>query len=313
MFTIMGLRRHKAFALTLIVAILCWTSPAALAWEVTSGPLASLAEAEKAVYGREEVGALLTRVERLEQDLFGSVQSGALVSRLDKIKNTMIAPVGEGSILAAINSLEWYVSRTVSAEPLSKRVTDLESLVLGQLQTGALGTRVDNMLKMTWPEGAFKTSAVKLPKATLIKIRLLTELNSVSSKVGDPVNFRVVQDVVVDGKLVIPTGVSGTGKVSEVNTAGNLGRDGRVTVNFGSIQAVDGRLVSVEVNENATEMNKSLQVAAGASMAGVVLLGPVGLVGGLFVKGKNAIVPVGTEFFIEVSNAIDLTGVQLKG
>lgn len=312
MFTVSLTVRRRVVSLVLAMAMLFGTSPLALAWEVTSGPLASLAGAESTLYGKEEVGALLTRVERLEQDLFGAPQTGALVSRLERIGSTLVAPVGQASILSSLATLEWYVARKVSADPVMKRVTDLEALVLGQIQPGSLSARMQNLSKLTWPEGSFTTAAVKLPKGTLVKIKLLTELNSQSSKVADPVSFRVAEDVLIDGKLVIPAGVAGAGKVAEVNTAGNMGRDGRVVVNFGSILALDGRPVAVEVNEHATEMNKSLQVAAGASMAGVVLLGPVGLVGGFFVKGKNVIIPVGTEFFIEVSAPLDVTGVAIK-
>jgi hypothetical protein len=65
------------------------------------------------------------------------------------------------------------------------------------------------------------------------------------------------------------------------------------------------------VDEKATEMNKSLQFAAGASMAGVLLLGPVGLVGGYFVKGKDVAIPVGTEFFVSITTPVQVTGLPV--
>ena len=56
----------------------------------------------------------------------------------------------------------------------------------------------------------------------------------------------------------------------------------------------------------------SLEMAAGASMAGIVLLGPVGLAGGYFVKGKDVEIPAGTEFFVEVARATRATGLDLR-
>jgi len=40
-------------------------------------------------------------------------------------------------------------------------------------------------------------------------------------------------------------------------------------------------------------------------------LGPVGLVGGLFVQGQDHVVPVGTQFFVEVSQEAQALGLSL--
>ena len=40
------------------------------------------------------------------------------------------------------------------------------------------------------------------------------------------------------------------------------------------------------MEEKATEKNKSLELAAGAGMAGVILLGPIGLAGAWFIRDR---------------------------
>ena len=53
--------------------------------------------------------------------------------------------------------------------------------------------------------------------------------------------------------------------------------------------------------ESEKEM-KNLAMAAGASLAGIVVLGPIGIIGGAFVKGKNIDLPEGTEFYIQTKS-----------
>ena len=43
-------------------------------------------------------------------------------------------------------------------------------------------------------------------------------------------------------------------------------------------------------------------MAAGASLAGMLVLGPIGIIGGAFVNGKNIDLPEGTELYIQTRN-----------
>ncbi|MDI6869829.1 MAG: hypothetical protein QME79_00485 [Bacillota bacterium] len=299
-----------AAILTCLILVFGGAVPAS-AWEIASGPLAGLASLEKAVYGQEGSGSVLQRLEQLESDILGLKQEGPIVGRLEKL-NTALRGPGE-SLLFRLSALEWYLTRTVSREPLAVRLAQVERVMSGQAGAGPLGPRLDQLASLTWPDGKAGGEPVQLEQGTLVKIKLGTELNSQTSKIGDKVKFQVAQDVKVEGKLIFPAGTLGEGRVTEVVSAGNLGRDGRVQVDFGSLVALDGQAFPVAVDEKATEMNKSLQVAAGASMAGVLLLGPVGLVGGYFVRGKDVIIPIGTEFFVSLTTSAPATGLSLKG
>lgn len=48
-------------------------------------------------------------------------------------------------------------------------------------------------------------------------------------------------------------------------------------------------------------------------MAGAVLLGPVGLVGGAFIKGKNIDYPVGSTVFIQPQDSVSIQGLVIGG
>ena len=54
---------------------------------------------------------------------------------------------------------------------------------------------------------------------------------------------------------------------------------------------------------------KQLAMAAGASLAGIVILGPIGVIAGAFVNGKNIDLPAGTEVFVQTKADATLYGV----
>ena len=55
---------------------------------------------------------------------------------------------------------------------------------------------------------------------------------------------------------------------------------------------------------------KSLVTAAGASLAGMVILGPVGIVGGAFVHGKEVNIPADVEMYIQIKEDTNAYGIQ---
>ena len=65
---------------------------------------------------------------------------------------------------------------------------------------------------------------------------------------------------------------------------------------------MDGTEVKTFVGEESKQEMKSYAMAAGASVAGMLILGPIGIIGGAFVKGKNIELPEGTELFIQTQD-----------
>ena len=54
------------------------------------------------------------------------------------------------------------------------------------------------------------------------------------------------------------------------------------------------------LTKEATELNKRVGYAAGASLVGLALLGPIGLVGGVFVYGDDVNIPKGSILYLGV-------------
>ena len=78
-------------------------------------------------------------------------------------------------------------------------------------------------------------------------------------------------------------------------------------------QKIEDKVSVPDVRSKTKSGAQSELKAAGASVAGAVLLGPVGLVGGAFIKGKSVEYPAGTEMYIQPQNTVTIQGLVIGG
>lgn len=144
-------------------------------------------------------------------------------------------------------------------------------------------------------EAAAMTTTV--PAGTKVPIRFLAAMDSRTVKVGQRVNFRVSEDVVVNGRTVIRLNTPTLGIVDAVNPPGSLGKNARVHISSLRTTAVDGRRIGlnpVEISPEGLRQAKDTGGAVAAGTAGLVLLGPVGIVAAVLVRGGHVSIPAGT-------------------
>jgi|GEM_PF-6878095 len=153
-----------------------------------------------------------------------------------------------------------------------------------------------------------KRENVILNSTDVFKVVLNEPINTKSNVVGDAISFTVVDDVKVGNALVIASGTTGEGQISALKKGRSFGRNGSLDISFDEISAVDGTTFSAIQGAEAKEQTKTSLKAAGASVAGVAVLGPVGLVGGFFVKGKDVDLPSGTEIYVQPTAAVAIEG-----
>lgn len=269
---------------------------------------------EQSVYGQEQTGALLERISRLETDFYGKTSNPqtAISDRINTLYSTMFDNSVRPSAITQMNGIEWFLSRQVSIKSITDRLTTLEAQIYGKPITGTLQKRMNDLAMLAYGNSDVKAPLVSttVPVDTLIKIKLVTPLNTDVSKVGDKVKFQAAEDVIYNGKLIIAAGAPGEGVVTKVKSARNFGRNGEIDVNFQQIQAFDGTMLETTLGEKAKKEIENLAIAAGASLAGIALLGPVGIVGGIFVNGKDIDLPVGTESYIQTKVNTNIYAIQ---
>ncbi len=134
---------------------------------------------------------------------------------------------------------------------------------------------------------------VVVPNGTTFEVLTTNELFSSTMLEGDAVYFKVADDVVVDGAVVIAKGTNVEGVVAEAELGGNFGITGKLTIEVGSTTTVDGQ--TVRLNGSYSKRGKANPAAVGALSVMLGILGPA------MYHGKSAHIPSGTK--IRVSTA----------
>ena len=304
----------KMLTLFLIAAFCVTMLPTlALAAQLEQTPLEKIGAVETILYGSEQEGSLIERTNKLEKELFGLPGKEALMSKVERIYvYVRDSSTSTPSLIFKMGALEWSLTQAVAKGPLKPRLESLERTVSGVVGTGSIDSRISRLMTITFANASLKTGLVTLPKDTLVKIKLITPLDSKKNKTGDSVEFDVAEDLYAGGMMVLPKGALGVGKLAKVEQAQNFGRDAKLEVNFEKVTALDLTIVPTILGEKAKKETESVAAAAGAGFAGMILLGPIGVVGAAFVHGKNITVPAGTTLFIQTQTDTELTGLIAK-
>lgn len=153
------------------------------------------------------------------------------------------------------------------------------------------------IVSFTLPPVAEAATTVVVPSGTKVPIRFLEAVDSRTAKVGERVSFRVSEDVVAGGRIVIRYNTAAHGTIDAVNPPGSLGKNARVHISSIRTTAVDGRSVGlrpVEISPEGLRQAKDTGGAVATGTAGLVLLGPVGIVAAVLVRGGHVSIPAGT-------------------
>ena len=268
-----------------------------------------LAAVEKDTYGVEQTGALVERINKLEKDYDGTHRTGSMMARVNAIYDEVYTNSTHPSTLADLNAIEWNIDHQVSMNSVEKRVADMEMSINGKTGEGTYKQRIKTLSKASFGSATLPLEQTVVPANTLIKVALVDPVNTKNLKKGDTVRFKVANDVIVNSKLVFAKGLPGEGTVKKVQQARNFGRNAKLDIDFNNTKSIDGTDVDTFMGEESTKEMKNLAMAAGASLAGIVVLGPIGIIGGAFVNGKNIDLPVGTEFYIQTKADTTLYGV----
>lgn len=194
-------------------------------------------------------------------------------------------------------------------DPVDSRIADLEMDMTGKTGTGTYKQRLAALSQASFGSATLPLDQVRVPAETLIKVALVSPVNSNNLKVGDTIQYKIADDVIVNGKLVFAKGLPGEGTVTKVKQARNFGRNAEVEIDFNKTKSIDGTYVDTYIGEAAKKEMKNLAMAAGASLAGIAILGPIGIVAGAFVHGKDVNLPAGTELYIQTKADTTLYGV----
>lgn len=135
---------------------------------------------------------------------------------------------------------------------------------------------------------------VTIPDGTEFVVLLDEEISSATATEGDPVNFRVKDDVKIDGKVVIARDTLVKGTIANAQKAGRMGKGGKLGIRVESASAIDGQKVRLRATKGGEGGDKVGTVIALSVFFGLF---------GLLKKGKNAKIKKGTEIKVYTDEA----------
>lgn len=266
---------------------------------------------ETLVYGMEHTGGLIDRLNSLERDMFGRELPGSIAERQAAVLNFIEKGTEyQPSLLFKLGVAEWAIDRKVdSLSPVNRRVDRLEVELEGTPQVDRPMTmRLERVLGLLLSEPVASEN-VELPEATVIRASLAAPLSPRTAKKGDYVDLVLDSDLAVGSKLVAPKGSRVVGVVSEVTKPRSFGRPAEVKVGVESLYTIGSQPVPLTFgpeSQQAVEAESAQLAAAGTSVVGALLLGPVGLVTGFLVRGDLKELPAGSVIFCQTVEKVSV-------
>lgn len=127
---------------------------------------------------------------------------------------------------------------------------------------------------------------VVVKSGTPVVLQLTEDVNSKTKNANESVAMVVARNVVIDGKVAIKAQTPAMGTVTWAEKAGAIGKEGKVQISADSTKSADGQRVPLRAT--VTSMGKSETMMS-------VIMSLLCCVLFLFVPGKEASLPIGTE------------------
>jgi len=157
------------------------------------------------------------------------------------------------------------------------------------------------------PGFAAQQAATKfvLEADTPVKLVLGETISSADERVGNLVNFEVVEDVMVNNVVVIPRGSNAWATVTVAEPKKRMGRGGKLDINIDKVRLADGEKVLLRAVKGGKGGGHQ-GAMVGAMVATSLVVWPAAPFF-LFMHGKDISIPKGTQItaFIEGDAVLD--------
>jgi hypothetical protein len=135
-------------------------------------------------------------------------------------------------------------------------------------------------------------AGARLVDGTRIAVRTMEPLSSATLKDGSQVIFSVVEDVVVDGEVVIKQGTPVRGTIVDAQAKRRMGRAGKLQYTVNETKAVDRTTIRLRALQDGRGDSNVTSTAVTTAAVGVFV--PVAAPFFLLRKGHDIVVPEGT-------------------
>jgi hypothetical protein len=158
---------------------------------------------------------------------------------------------------------------------------------------------------------AFDDTTIVLNDATPIRLRLTRNLSSADAKVGETVDFELLDDVKIDDVLIAPRGGTAIGTVTQAQSKRRMARGGKLDVNIDYLRLVDGSKVALRAVKETKGGGHTGAMTGGIVATAIVFFPAAPLF--LFMHGKDVTIPKGTEITAYANGDIKLARDKFLG
>jgi hypothetical protein len=150
---------------------------------------------------------------------------------------------------------------------------------------------------------------VKVPAGTPLEIEAAYTVSSVNVRRDDAVSFRLLIPIVIDGVTVIEKDALVTGRIVQAKRGGRWGKAGKLSWTMVDVVAVDLSRVPVAASKDRPDVRNRIrgishggEVAARTAVLGALFppAAAIGVIGGAFKRGGDAVLPEGKRFVVYV-------------
>ena len=147
--------------------------------------------------------------------------------------------------------------------------------------------------------------AVMLEDGTPVSLVLDENVSSADAVTGQTVAFEVVDDIVVDGLVIIPRGSTAWATVTDAQKKRRMGRAGHVDMNIDKVRLADGEKVLLRAVKNSQGGGNQGKMVGAMAATAIFTLGGSALF--LLVHGKDTTIPKGTQLtaFVQGNDILD--------
>jgi hypothetical protein len=158
---------------------------------------------------------------------------------------------------------------------------------------------------------AAKPADFRLEDGTPVKLRLSRTISSEDAQVNEKVDFDVLEEIKVDGIIVIPKGSVAWGTVTEAQSKRRLGRGGKLDMNIDDVRLADGEKAALRAIKEVKGGGHTGAMTAGIVATSLIIWPAAPFF--LFMHGKDIAIPKGTEITAYVNGDFNLDRAKLGG
>jgi hypothetical protein len=163
-------------------------------------------------------------------------------------------------------------------------------------------------------QSASPSQKLLVKDATPIKLKLKRGVYSQYARVGDEVDYLVDEDLVVNGKIIVPEGAVVKGKVVSAEHKRMMGRGGKIDISADSVKLFNSQSIPLRAFQKARGGGQGLDMSGEMLAAASLTLG-VGTPFVLLKHGKDIEIRQGSSFtaYVNGDTLLEDIAFQTKG